>query len=140
MRKETKKTVEVVHTELVLPGVTNHYGTIFGGKTLAMMDMTGALAAMQFCNEDVVTASFESIDFKRPIKEGDITEVKAKVVYTSNTSMVVKIDVYKVGKFHSRKDYTCGGYATFVAVDSNGEPRAIPQLKLTIKEEKNYGK
>ena len=31
MRKETKKTVEVVHTELVLPGVTNHYGTIFGG-------------------------------------------------------------------------------------------------------------
>jgi len=99
MRKETKKTVEVVHTELVLPGVTNHYGTIFGGKTLAMMDMTGALAAMQFCNEDVVTASFESIDFKRPIKEGDITEVKAKVVYTSNTSMVVKIDVYKVGGF-----------------------------------------
>jgi len=46
MRKETKRTVEVVHTELVFPGDTNHYGTIFGGKTLAMMDMTGALAAM----------------------------------------------------------------------------------------------
>lgn len=140
MRKETKKTVEVVHTELVFPGDTNHYGTIFGGKTLAMMDMTGALAAMQFCNEDVVTASFESIDFKIPIKEGDITEVKAKVIYTSNTSMVVKIDVYRVGKFHSRKDNACGGYATFVAVDSNGEPRAIPQLKLTIKEEKKLWK
>jgi len=140
MRKETKRTVEVVHTELVFPGDTNHYGTIFGGKTLAMMDMTGALAAMQFCNEDVVTASFESIDFKKPIKEGDITEVKAKVIYTSNTSMVVKIDVYRVGKFHSRKDHTCGGYATFVAVDSNGEPRAIPQLKLTIKEEKKLWK
>ena len=136
MRKETKRTVEVVHTELVFPGDTNHYGTIFGGKTLAMMDMTGALAAMQFCNEDVVTASFESIDFKKPIKEGDITEVKAKVIYTSNTSMVVKIDVYRVGKFHSRKDHTCGGYATFVAIDSNGEPRAIPQLKVTTKTEK----
>ncbi len=136
MRKETKRTVEVVHTELVFPGDTNHYGTIFGGKTLAMMDMTGALAAMQFCNEDVVTASFESIDFKKPIKEGDITEVKAKVIYTSNTSMVVKIDVYRVGKFHSRKDNACGGYATFVAIDSNGEPRAIPQLKVTTKTEK----
>ena len=101
-----------------------------------MMDMTGALAAMQFCNEDVVTASFESIDFKIPIKEGDITEVKAKVIYTSNTSMVVKIDVYRVGKFHSRKDHTCGGYATFVAIDSNGEPRAIPQLKVSTKTEK----
>jgi len=101
MRKETKRTVEVVHTELVFPGDTNDYGTIFGGKTLAMMDMTGALAAMQFCNEDVVTASFESIDFKKPIKEGDITEVKAKVIYTSNTSMVVKIDVYRVGIIHA---------------------------------------
>jgi len=136
MRKETKRTVEVVHTELVFPGDTNHYGTIFGGKTLAMMDMTGALAAMQFCNEDVVTASFESIDFKKPIKEGDITEVKAKVIYTSNTSMVGKIDVYSVGKVHSRKGHTCGGYATFVAIDSNGEPRAISQLKVTTKTEK----
>jgi len=26
MRKETKRTVEVVHTELVFPGDTNHYG------------------------------------------------------------------------------------------------------------------
>ncbi len=136
MRKETKKTVEVVHTELVLPGVTNHYGTIFGGRTLAMMDMTGVLAAMQFCNEEAVTASFESVDFKKPLKEGDILEVRAKVIYTSNKSMVVKIDVHRIGKFHSRKDYGCGGYATFVAIDSNGEPRTIPQLKVTTKEEK----
>jgi acyl-CoA hydrolase len=137
MRKETKKTVEVIHTELVFPGDTNHYGTIFGGKTLSMMDMTGALAAMQFSNEEAVTASFESVDFKKALKEGDILEVRAKVIYTSNTSMVVKIDVYRIGKFHSRKDYGCGGYATFVAIDSNGEPRAIPQLKVTTKEEKN---
>ena len=131
-----KKSVEVVSTELVLPGDTNHHGTIFGGKTLAMMDMTGALAAMQFCNEDVVTASFESVDFKKPIKEGDIAEVKARVVYTSSKSMVVKIDVYKVGKFHSRKDYTCGGYATFVAIDANGEPKNIPALKVSSPRDK----
>lgn len=138
-----KRAVEVVNTELVLPGDTNHYGTIFGGKTLAMMDMTGALAAMQFCNEDVVTASFESIDFKKPIKEGDIVEVKAKVVFASSKSMVVKIDVYKVGKFHSRKDYTCGGYATFVAIDANGEPKTIPALKVSTAKDKelwNLGK
>jgi len=134
--KRKKKAVEVVNTELVLPGDTNHHGTIFGGKTLAMMDMTGALAAMQFCNEDVVTASFESVDFKKPIKEGDIVEVKAKVVFASSKSMVVKIDVYKVGKFHSRKDYTCGGYATFVAIDANGEPKTIPGLKLSTPKDK----
>ncbi|NIQ12903.1 MAG: acyl-CoA thioesterase [Candidatus Dadabacteria bacterium] len=131
-----KKSVEVVNSELVLPGNTNHYGIIFGGKTLAMMDMTGALAAIQFCNEDVVTASFESVDFKKPIRKGEIVKVKAKVIFTSTTSMVVKIDVFKVGKFHTRKEQTCTGFATFVAVDSNGEPRTIPTLEIETEEDK----
>lgn len=135
---ETRKATEVVRNELVLRSDTNHYGTIFGGKTLSMMDMTGALAAMQYSNENVVTASFESIDFKRPIKEGDIVEVVAKVIYTSNTSLVVKIDVYKYDNsdFHAERQFTCGGYATFVAIDMQGRTRRIPQLAIETDEEK----
>lgn len=135
---ETREAVEVVRTELVLRSDTNHYGTIFGGKTLSMMDMTGALAAMQYSNENVVTASFESIDFKLPIKEGDIVKVVAKVIYTSNTSLVVKTDVYKYDNsdFHSEKQFTCGGYATFVAIDMQGRTRKIPKLRVETEEEK----
>lgn len=137
MEKETKKkTIEVVHTELVFPTDTNHYGTIFGGRILSMMDMTAALAAIQFCNEEAVTASFEAVDFKKPIKQGDIVELRAKVIYTTSKSVVVKVDVYRVGKFHSRKDFTCGGYATLVAIDANGEPRPVPQLEVETEEEK----
>lgn len=131
-----RKSVEVVHTELVFPPDTNHYGTIFGGRILAMMDMTAALAAIQFCNEEVVTVSFEAVDFKKPIKQGDIVELRARVIYTSTKSMVVKIDVLSVGKFHSRKDYACGGYAIFVAIDANGETRKIPQIEITTEDEK----
>ncbi|MGH7885023.1 MAG: acyl-CoA thioesterase [Thermodesulfobacteriota bacterium] len=135
---EKRETVEVKRTELVLRSDTNHYGTIFGGKTLAMMDMTGALAAMRFSNENVVTASFESIDFNKPIKEGDIVEVVAKVIYTSRTSLVVKIDVYKFQnqRFHSEKKFACGGYATFVAIDMEGNTHPIPQLIVETDEEK----
>lgn len=134
--QQTRKTIEVVHTDLVFPTDTNHYGTIFGGRILAMMDMTAALAAIQFCNEEAVTASFEAVDFKKPIKQGDIVELRAKVIYTTSKSVVVKIDVYRVGKFHSRKDFTCGGYATLVAIDANGEPRPVPQLEVETDEEK----
>ena len=139
MEKSTKKSTEVVRTEIVLPGDTNHFRTIFGGKTLAMMDMTGALAAMQFSNSNAVTASFESVDFEKPIMEGDIVKVIAKVIYTSRTSMVVKIDVFKYEseKFHSNKEFTCGGFATFVAIDKEGKPYPIPQLELETKEEKD---
>lgn len=102
-----REAVEVINTELVFPTHTNHYGTIFGGRVLELMDMTGALAAMQFANEDAVTASIEAVDFKKPIKTGDIVELKAKVIYTARTSMVVKVDVSRVGKFNPRKDFTC---------------------------------
>lgn len=111
MEKESiKEAVEVINTELVFPTHTNHYGTIFGGRVLELMDMTGALAAMQFANEDAVTASIEAVDFKKPIKTGDIVELKAKVIYTARTSMVVKVDVFRVGKFGPGKDFTCRGY------------------------------
>ena len=135
-KQMSKKTIEVVHTELVFPTDTNHYGTIFGGRILAMMDMTAALAAIQFCNEEAVTASFEAVDFRKPIKQGDIVELRAKVIYTTTKSVVVKINVYRVGKFHSRKDFTCSGYATLVAIDANGEPRPVPQLEVDTEEEK----
>ncbi len=139
---EKRETVEVVRTELILRSDTNHYGTIFGGKTLAMMDMTGALAAMRFSNENVVTASFESIDFKKPIREGDIVEVVARVIYTSKSSLVVKTDVYKYQnqQFHSEKEFTCGGFATFVAVDMDGKTHPIPQLKVETDDEKKLWK
>ncbi len=139
-KKTTKRAVEVINTELVFPTHTNHYGTIFGGRVLELMDTTGALAAMRFANEEAVTASIEAIDFKKPIKVGDIIELKARVIFTANTSMVVKADVFRVNKFSSKEEFACSGYLVFVAVDSNGEPRVVPQLRCVTKEEKKYCK
>lgn len=130
-----KEAVEVINTELVFPTHTNHYGTIFGGRVLELMDMTGALAAMRFANEDAVTASIEAVDFKKPIQTGDIVELKAKVIYTARTSMVVKVDVFRVGKMSPGKDFTCRGYLVFVAVDANGKPVPVPTLKLVNEED-----
>ena len=135
-----KEAVEVINSELVFPTHTNHYGTIFGGRVLELMDMTGALAAMRFAKEDAVTASIEAVDFKKPIKTGDIVELRAKVIYAAHTSMVVKVDVFRVGKFETGKDFTCRGYLVFVAVDAEGKPRPVPALKLVTEEDEKYWK
>lgn len=141
MEKESiKESVEVSNSELVFPTHTNHYGTIFGGRVLELMDMTGAMAAMRFANEDTVTASIEAVDFKKPVKVGDIMEVRAKVIYTAHTSMVVKVDVYKVGKFSPGMEFTCRGYLVFVAVDADGRPIPVPALKIVTEEDERYRK
>lgn len=139
-KESIKESVEVSNSELVFPTHTNHYGTIFGGRVLELMDMTGAMAAMRFANEDTVTASIEAVDFKKPVKVGDIMEVRAKVIYTAHTSMVVKVDVYKVGKFSPGMEFTCRGYLVFVAVDADGRPIPVPALKVVTEEDERYRK
>jgi len=135
-----KEAVEVTNSELVIPTHANHYGTIFGGRVLELMDLTGAMAAMRFANEDVVTASIDAVDFKKPIKVGDMVELKAKVIHTARTSMVVKVDLYRVGKFNTQKDFSCRGYLVFVAITSDGEPREVPTLKVVTDEDKKNWK
>ncbi|MCI0481542.1 MAG: acyl-CoA thioesterase [Candidatus Dadabacteria bacterium] len=135
-----KESVEVSNSELVFPTHTNHYGTIFGGRVLELMDMTGVLAAMRFAGQNTVTASIEAVDFKKPVKVGDIMEVKARVIYTAHTSMVVKVDVYKVGKYSPGAEFTCRGYLVFVAIDPDGKPIPVPTLKVVTEEDKKYWK
>ena len=140
MQDLLKEAVEVTNSELVIPTHANHYGTIFGGRVLELMDLTGAMAAMRFANEDVVTASIDAVDFKKPIKVGDMVELKAKVIHTARTSMVVKVDLYRVGKFNTQKDFSCRGYLVFVAITSDGEPREVPTLKVVTDEDKKNWK
>ena len=58
--------VEVRSVQTVLPGDTNPYGSLFGGMLLQWMDKMAAVTAMRFCRQPVVTASLESLDFRRP--------------------------------------------------------------------------
>lgn len=135
----SKKPTEVINTELVLPSHTNHYGNIFGGTLVSFMDITGGLAAMLFCNEEVVTASIEALDFKTPIKLGDIIEQKGRVLYTGDTSIVVSVEVHRVEKFTGNKDFCCEGYFIYVAIDKNGNPKPVPSVKvLTDTEKENW--
>jgi acyl-CoA hydrolase len=63
--------------EVVFPNTTNHYGTLFGGKVLDLMDRAAFLAATRFSNQAMVTASTEHIDFYVPVKAGYIVELVA---------------------------------------------------------------
>lgn len=136
--KNEKESIEIVTAQLVLPPNTNNYGTIFGGKLVELMDMAGALAAMRFASDEVVTASIQTIDFKIPIKQGDLVELTSRVIYTGRTSMIVKVDAYRVRKFTGRKDFSCRGYFIFVAVDGSGKPKPIPSLKLVSEDDLKF--
>lgn len=115
-------------TEMLLPNDTNALGRALGGAVLHWMDICGAIAALRFSNQAVVTASMDHVDFKGPIDLGEIAVIEAYVYNTGETSINVKVDVHAEDPREGETRETTSSFLTFVAIDDGGSPTAVPDL------------
>lgn len=114
-----------IQTRLVLPPDTNHHHSIFGGKVLAYIDEIAAIAAMKHSQGEVVTASFDSVDFVSPAYAGDMIELEAIVTGTGRTSMEVYVRVVSRNVKTGSKKLTTESFVTMVAIDEFGKPKEV---------------
>jgi acyl-CoA hydrolase len=113
--------------DVVMPGQTNHYGTLFGGVLMAMMDKAANIAAIRYCKSDCVTVSVDNIVFEKPVKLGEIIIVKAGVIYVGNTSMLIRVKVDAENKNGERRTIISCANFLFVAVDPSGKAIEVPK-------------
>jgi len=106
----------------VFPNTTNHYDTLFGGTALHMMDEASFICATRFSRKRVVTISTDKIDFTKPIPQGTIIELIARVVKVGRTSCVVKVDIFKEDMYSKDREIAVTGFFTFVALDDDKNP------------------
>lgn len=132
--KHPKDTFNIM-SELVLPNDTNTLGNLMGGRLMHMMDIAAAISAMKHCNCPVVTASVDNVSFANPIKLGNLLTIESKVTRAFNTSMEVYLKVYGEDLHAQYRYLTNEAYLTFVALDPNGRPRTVPELKPETEEE-----
>lgn len=116
-----------VMTNIVLPNETNSLDNMFGGELLARMDRAAAIAASRHSESTVVTASVNHVSFKYPIPEGGVVVVEAKVSRAFSTSMEIFCDVWLDNPITKEKIHTNDGIYTFVAVDKENKPVAVPE-------------
>ncbi len=119
----------VVMTELVLPNDTNVFGNLMGGRLMYWMDIAAALSALKHCAFPTVTASVDNISFENPIKLGNVVHIEAKVSRAFNSSMEVHISVWGEDALQQFKYKSNEAYYTFVALNAEGKPRTVPQVK-----------
>ena len=115
--------------EIVFPNDTNPYGTMFGGAAYAMMDRAAFLAANGYARCNTVTASSEHVDFTVPIRQGEIVEAVARVIYTGRSSMVVRVDLNARAPLDRDWRRCTSGLFTMVAVDGDGTPIEVPTFE-----------
>ncbi len=122
---ELKKNSKTRLFKAVFPNTTNHYGTLFGGTALQLMDEVSFICATRFSRKKVVTVSTDKIDFTKAIPEGTIVELIANVVLVGRTSCVVKVDIFMEEMYSNKRDKVVSGSFTFVAVNDQKKPIAI---------------
>lgn len=124
-----------VQTRQVFPPDTNHHGTLFGGKLMAYIDETAAIAATKLARGPVVTASTDSVDFIKPIRVGDVVTLEAMVSWTGRSSMEIFLKITSENLLTREKSIAALSFLTFVALDENGKPTSIPSVVPETDEE-----
>ncbi len=136
-KSKSPKHSETIMTEVVFPNDTNPMGMLQGGRMVQWMDIASAVCAQNHAERICVTASIDVVKFKAPAKVGDIITIKAKITRSFNSSMEIFVQAW-AKKVISQKAYLINeAYFTFVALDDDASPVAVPLVKPSTIEEKN---
>jgi len=127
---------QVEMTELVLPNDTNLLGNLLGGRLMHWIDIAGAMAASRHSNRTVATVALDSLDFRHPVRMGEMIILKAKLTWAGKTSMEVTVKVYAENLKTGKVIQTNRAFVTYVALDDEGKPTAVPPLYPETDEEK----
>ena len=104
----------------------NSNGHIFGGWVLSQMDIAGGIIASNVCQGACATVAIEAMEFIAPILVRDVISIYGEVVRRGRTSMAIKLEVVATRDRGASDVKVTEGLFTFVALDENHRPRALP--------------
>jgi acyl-CoA hydrolase len=139
MAKPQGKTVAESATEMVemvLPNDANPLGNMLGGRMMHLIDIAGAIAAHRHSRSQVVTVAVDNLDFRYPIRVGELVVLRVRMTRTFRTSMEVEVRVYREDYLTGERQQTNSAFVTYVALDPEGKPQEVPPLIPCTKEEK----
>jgi len=122
--------------EVVLPQDANVLGNVLGGRVMHLVDISAAVAALRHARSHVVTASVDHVDFRNPIRVGELILLQSSVNRVFNTSLEVGVKVLSENPLTGERKHTTSAYVTFVSVDAEGRPHAAPPLILETAEDR----
>ena len=135
----TSKTVAQSKTEmsqLMLPNHANIAGFVYGGTILYIADGVAYVCAARHAGPSCVAAAVDRVDFREPIRIGELVTFLASVNYVGRTSMEVGIKIFAEDFKSGKKRWTNSCYFTMVCLDAKGRPTEVPRLTPETQDEK----
>lgn len=102
------------------------HGNLFGGILMSWIDEAAASFATEYCyTPNMVTLRVGELIFKKPVKSGNHVRIYGEVISMGNTSIQLKIEVYKYSLYSAEETLVCSTHTTFVRIDDDGTPTPI---------------
>ena len=119
---------ELVMRVMPMPADANMNGDIFGGWIMAQVDIAGSVLPARLSRGRVTTVAVNQFVFKQPVSIGDLLSFYATVERIGNTSITVRVEVYaERNPSDIQVVKVTEANLTYVAIDLEGQPRAIPK-------------
>lgn len=136
MEAKTCNESRVVRTSRIFPNDVNNHHTLFGGKLMSDVDMIASISATRHSRNECVTASTDSVDFLSPITPDDSVCFESFVTWTGTTSLEVFVKIIAENLLTGDRKIAATAFLTFVALDDEGKPTAVPAIIPETQEEK----
>jgi acyl-CoA hydrolase len=127
---------EAVMSELMMPQHANIMGNVFGGVLLSLVDRAAAVAAISHARRPCVTVSVDKVNFREPIRVGELVTALARVNFTGRSSMEIGVKVIAENVLTGEQRHTNSCYLTYVALDDHGQPTQVPPVVPETPDEK----
>ncbi|MGB4594902.1 MAG: acyl-CoA thioesterase, partial [Anaerolineaceae bacterium] len=96
----------------------NHHRTLFAGRGAEWLVEAGFIAAADLLPpEFVLCLKIHGMQFRRPVRPGEVVRFVSSIVLTGKSRLVAYIRADVKGEL------TVDGFITFVYVDEHGQPR-----------------
>lgn len=123
-------------SQLMLPQHANIAGVVFGGTILALADSVAYVCASRHAGPNCVTVSVDRVDFKEPIRIGELVTCMASINFVGKSSMEVGIKIMAEDLRTGKKRHTNSCYFTMVNLDASGCSQPAPQIIVETPDEK----
>lgn len=123
-------------SQLMMPQHANLAGVVFGGTILALADSVAYVCAARHAGPNCVTVSVDKVDFKEPIRIGELVSCMASINFVGRSSMEVGIKIMAEDLKTGTSRHTNSCYFTMVALDASGKPVPAPPILLETDDDK----
>lgn len=125
------------HIYKVFPNDMNANATVFGGMIMATMDRISLVVAERHSGRVCVTASVDDVHFMAPARTGDTLIFSAVCNRAWGSSMEIGCRVIAEDSYTRRQRHVVSAYSTFVALDDEHRPTAVPSIAPKTDEERD---